>query len=99
MAGLEFSITATVNISDIVDIQSLNITWSDSSGNEQIGTSEVVGSGMSELNPGVSALDLTFSSLKLSQAGVYTIGLLISDLNGSIAVIQRSYSLVVQSKL
>ena len=101
MAGSEFSIAATFNISEVVDVQTLNITWLDSSGNEQNATSEVLGSGMSEINPFgpvVSTLDLTFSSLKLSQAGVYTIGILIFDIYGSIISIQKYYLLIIQGK-
>ena len=101
MTGSEFSIAATINISEIVDVLALIIQWLDSSGNEHNATSEVVGSGMSELipfGPVVSTLDLTFSSLKLSQAGVYTIGILIFDIYGSIASIQRYYLLIIQGK-
>ena len=101
MTGSEFSIAATINISEIVDVLALIIQWSDSSGNEQNATSEVVGSGMSELVPSgpvVPTLDLTFSSLNLSQAGVYTIGILIFDVYGNVVSIQRSYLLIIQSK-
>ena len=101
VTGSEFSIAATINISEIVDVLALIIQWLDSSGNEQNATSEVVGSGMSELVPSgpvVSTLDLTFSSLTLSQAGVYTIGILIFDIYGNVVSIQRSYLLIIQSK-
>ena len=35
MAGSEFTVTATVNISELVAVQTLRLTWLDSSGNER----------------------------------------------------------------
>ena len=100
VAGSEFSITATINISEIVDVLALTIRWSDSSGNEQnftvivIGMLEPVPSG-----PVVSTLDLTFSSLTLSQAGAYSIGITIFDHYGNNVSVHESYLLIIQSKL
>ena len=100
VAGSEFTITATVNISEIVDVQDVNITWLDSSGSEQ-NRSEDIASGMSELNPSgpvVSTLDLVFSNLLLSQAGVYTLVVNITDTGMNTVALQRTYQVTVQSK-
>ena len=100
-AGSEFTITATVNISEIVHVQAINVTWLDSSESEQSNTIEVVSSGMSELNPSgpvVSTLDLAFSSLLLSQAGVYTLVVTITDTGMNTVTIQRTYQVTVQGK-
>ena len=110
MVGSKFSITATISISETVVVQTIYIAWLDSSGSELNATSEVVEdgmsgqemSGMSELNtsgPVVSTLEIAFSKLNMSQAGVYTIWISIVDVYGNSAIIQRTYLLqLIQCK-
>ena len=97
LAGSEFNLTATINISEIVDVQNLNITWLHSNGN----IAETAGNGQLALNPSgpvVSTLDLVFSNLLMSQAGVYTLVVTITDTGLNTATLQRSYQVTVQSK-
>ena len=112
VVGSEYSITATISISEIVVTQTLYIAWLDSSGSELNATSEDIGSGMSgsgmsgqglsgmsELNTsGPIVSTLAFSKLNLSQAGVYTIRISITDIYGNNVTTQRSYLLIVQCK-
>ena len=97
VAGSEFNITATINISEIIEVQSLNITWLHSNGN----TIETAGKGQLELNPSaqvVFMLDLVFSNLLLSQAGVYTLVVNITDTNLNTVTLQRTYQVTIRSK-
>ena len=97
MAGSQFNISATVNISEIVDVQSLDLTWWN--GNESV--VNTTWSGQSETNssgPVVSTLDLVFNTLLLSQAGVYTLQVTISDSELNNVTLPRTYELIVQSK-
>ena len=69
VAGSNFSIIAIVNISEIIGIQSLKLTWVHSNGTI-IEAAEI---GQPEFNlsqPVVSKLDLVFTNLLLSQTGV-----------------------------
>ena len=101
LAGSDFSITATINISEIVDVHTVNITLLDSIGSEQNAISEVVGNGVSELNPlgpVVSTLEQNFSNVHLSQAGVYTMLIFIVDIYGNNITLHRHYLLTIRSK-
>ena len=109
MVGSKFSITATISISETVVVQTLYIAWLDSSGSELNTTSEVIGNGMSEQGmsgmsgpstsgPVVSTLEIAFSKLNMSQAGVYTIWINIADIYGNNAIIQRTYLLLIHCK-
>ena len=97
VAGSQFTISATVNISEIVDVQSLDLTWLN-------GNASVVNttwSGQSKTNssgPVVSTLDLVFNTLFLSQAGVYTLSITVTDSEVNNVTLLRTYQLTVQSK-
>ena len=97
VAGSEFSITATVSIIDEVDVHTLNITWLDSSGSEKSSEIESLGSGSADFDPSGS-LDLVFTNLLLSQAGVYTFMAIITDTESTTVTLQRTYGVTVQSK-
>ena len=97
VAGSEFNITATININVTIGILTPNITWLDSKGS----TIENAWSGQQEFNlsgPVVATLDLVFSNLLLSQAGVYTFMAIITDTYFDDVTLQRIYEVTAQSE-
>ena len=97
MAGSQFTISATVNISEIVDVQSLDLTWLNCNGSVVNTTTWSEQSKTNSSGPVVSTLDLVFNTLFLSQAGVYTLSITITDSEVNVTLL-RTYQLTVQSK-
>ena len=84
-----------------IEATGIQVVWADPEFNP-LNTSDGILTG-SGLNPIIMddlmlSLHLTFNDVQVSNAGIYTCGAIINDTIGNSAMIERQYTLTVESK-
>ena len=97
--GSDITVSCIVNIT--IETTVANIVWVNSDFNLlNITDGILTGSGMKPLIMGdlMLSLDLTLNDVQVSNAGIYTCGTMINDSLDDSAMIEKQYTLTVESK-
>ena len=94
LIGSDITVSCIVNIT--IEVIAVQVVWTDQYLNP-LNTIDrtLIGSAMDDL---VLSLDLVISKVHVSNAGVYTCGTIINDTLGDSTMIERQYTLNVESK-
>ena len=94
LIGSDITVSCIVNIT--IEVIVVQVVWTDQHFNHPLNTIDgtLIGSAMADL---VLSLDLAISKVQVSNAGVYTCGTIINDTLGDSAMIERQYTLTVES--